>query len=69
MKMHLYPATFSSVTPLLQPDHFKFHGYGPDTRWMQDVVGWVWASCMHFSHQRQNKVSKVAECYNILKQH
>ena len=29
------------------------------TRWMQDIVGQVWANCMHFSHQRKNEVSKV----------
>ena len=26
----LYPTAFGSVTPLLQPDYFKSHGYGPD---------------------------------------
>ena len=27
---------------------------------MQDIVGRAWASCMHFSHQREHEVSKVA---------
>jgi len=27
------PLPFGSVTPLLQPDHFKSHGYGPDISW------------------------------------
>jgi len=22
------------------------------TRWTQDMVGWAWAGCMYFSHQR-----------------
>jgi len=26
---HLYATAFGSVTPLLQPDHLKSHGYGP----------------------------------------
>jgi len=30
---------------------------------MQDIVGQAWASCIYFSHQRENEASKVAECY------
>jgi len=26
---HIYANAFNSVTTLLQPDHFKSHGYGP----------------------------------------
>ena len=26
----LYATAFGSITPLLQPDHFKYHGYSPD---------------------------------------
>jgi len=25
---------------------------------MQDIVGWAWASCMHFSYWRQNELSE-----------
>jgi len=28
---------------------------------MQDIVGQVWTSCMHFSHWRKNDLSDVAE--------
>jgi len=30
---------------------------------MQDIEGRAWAICMHFSYQRKNEVSKVAECW------
>ena len=29
---HPYATAFGSVIPVLQPDHFKCHGYGPDTK-------------------------------------
>jgi len=24
--------------------------FNQSARWLQDIVEWVWASCMHFSH-------------------
>ena len=32
-----------------------------NTAWMRDIVVWAWASCMHFSHLRENKVSKDSD--------
>ena len=30
MKVKKYATAFGSITPLLQPDHVKYHGYSPD---------------------------------------
>jgi len=58
---HLYAAAFGSITPLLQTDHFKCHGYtalecsilgGPNMLWTyQTASGCIQRDCDKSSDQ------------------